>query len=138
MSNTATMELPANASVISAIVETSRGPSIAGRGITVYAITEYLKDNLNHALIKKDFRLSDEQLSAVLQYITDHREEVERDYEEIVRYSEELRARYEPISRARSSFAPDMSNEEKDALLRRKLACKIQELLPKDENIHPA
>ena len=138
MSNTATMEPPIEMSVNSLIVKTSRGPSIAGRGITVYAIMEYLKDNLSHALIKKDFRLSDEELNALVQYIADHQEELERDYEEIVRYSEELHARYEPISRARSSFTPEMTNEEKDALLRRKLASRLQEAFPKNENGHPA
>ncbi len=138
MSDTATIELPVNAPTGTFIVETSWGPTIAGRNITVYALMDYLTDDLDRGLIKGDFGLSDEQLDAALQYIADHREEVDRDYAEIVRYSEELRARYEPITRACSPFPPDMPWAEKDALLRQKLARKQQNILAQDESNHSA
>lgn len=134
MSNTATLELPVSAPTNALIVETSWGPTIVGRNIAIYALMEYLNGDIDRELIKGDFGLSDEQLDAALQYIADHREEVDRDYAEIVRYSEELRARYEPISRACSPFTPGMTREEKNTLLRQKLARKLQESLPDNEN----
>jgi uncharacterized protein (DUF433 family) len=135
MINTATIEPSVSAPANALIVETSRGPSIAGRGITVFAIMDYLKAGLDRELIKQSFLISDEQLDAALQYIADHREEVEREYEEIVRYSEELRARYEPISRACSPFPPDMPWAEKDELLRQELARKQQNQLSQNSSI---
>jgi uncharacterized protein (DUF433 family) len=67
------------------VVETSRGPCIAGTRITLYAIMDYLKSGLSHAVIQQDFLLSDEQLRAVLQYLAAHREELEYQYAEAAR-----------------------------------------------------
>jgi uncharacterized protein (DUF433 family) len=138
MSNTATLELPVSAPTDALIVETSWGPTIAGRNIAIYALMEYLNGDIDRELIKGDFGLSDEQLDAALQYIADHREEVDRDYAEIVRYSEELRARYEPISRARSPFPPDMPREQRVELLRQELVRRNQQSRPQNENHDPA
>lgn len=138
MSNTATIEAPTSAPANALIVETRWGPTIVGRNIAIYALMDYLTDDLDRELIKGDFGLSDEQLDAALQYIADHREEVERDYAEIVRYSEELRARYEPITRACSPFPPDMPWAERNALMRQKLASQQQNILAQDESNHSA
>ncbi len=138
MSNTAMMELPASAPANLLVVETSRGPSLAGTRITVYAIMDCLKDDQSHELIKEDFLISDEQLNAVLQYIAANREAVERDYDAIVRRSEGRRAYSEQVYRARSPFPPDMSLAEKDALLRQELARKQQLSQAQHENDHSA
>jgi len=106
------------------IVETSRGPCVAGTRITIYAIMDYLKNGLSHEIIKQNFLLSDEQLHAVLQYLAAHREELEFYYTEIVQRSEERRAHYEQLYRARTKFPSNMSNAEKVALMRQELAQK--------------
>lgn len=106
----------------SLIVETSRGPCIAGTRITLYAIMDYLKSGLSHDVVKQDFLLSDEQLHAVLQYLAAHREELEYRYAEIVRRSEERRAHYEQLYRARTKLPPHLSSAEKAALMHQELA----------------
>jgi len=65
--------------VNSLIVETPRGPSIAGTRITIYAVKGYLKGDWSRHFIKQMLGITDEQLDAVLEYIAQHREEVERD-----------------------------------------------------------
>lgn len=105
----------------SLIVETPRGPSIAGTRITVYAVMDYLKGDWSRHFTKQMLGITDEQLDAVLEYIAQHREEVERDYAEILRRAEELRARYEAQNWARSPFPPGMPIEEQRQLMLQKL-----------------
>jgi len=103
------------------IVETSRGPSIAGTRITVFSVMDSLKSEHSRDLIKQLFLISDEQLDAVLEYIAAHRTEVEEEYAEIVRRSQHRRAFYESIFRERSPLPGDVSAEERRALLRQRL-----------------
>ena len=117
MSNTATLEAAA-----SLIEETQRGPCLVGRGITVYAIMDYLKDGMSHDSIQSDLRLSEAELQAVLAYLSAHAEEVERDYAAMELYTAALRAHYEPLFQARSPYPPDLPWEEKDARLRQEFA----------------
>jgi uncharacterized protein (DUF433 family) len=102
------------------IVESSRGPSVAGRRTTVYVILEHLKGGLDKEFIKEHLSLSDEQLDAALDYIEQHRDEVEREYMEIVRLSEENRAYYETLYLKRSRFA-GLSVEERAEKMRQDL-----------------
>jgi len=119
------------------IVETSRGPCITGTRITLYAIMDYLKSGLSHDVIKEDFLLSDEQLHAALQYLVAHREELERQYAEIVRCSEERREHYERLYRARTKLPPHLSSAEKAALMRQQLTQRQQDARPEHANDHP-
>jgi uncharacterized protein (DUF433 family) len=119
------------------VVETSRGPCITGTRITLYAIMDYLKSGLSHDVIKQDFLLSDEQLHAALQYLVVHRDELEHHYAEIVRRSEERRAHYEQLYRARTKLPPHLSSAEKAALMRQDLAQRQQDARPEHANNHP-
>jgi uncharacterized protein (DUF433 family) len=121
----------------SMIVETSRGPRIAGRRTTVYAIMDFLKSGVSRDVIKEAFLISDEQLEAVLTYIAAHKAEVEKDYAEIVQRSKERREFYEQIYRARTRLDPQLSQEEKAALLRQKLARKQKATQPGDGHHYP-
>ena len=118
------------------IVETSRGPCIAGTRITLYVIMDYLKSGLSHDVIKQDFNLSGAQLHAALQYLVAHREELERQYAEIVRRSEERRAYYEQLYRARTKLPPHLSSTEKAALMRQALGQRQQDARPEHANDH--
>jgi uncharacterized protein (DUF433 family) len=104
------------------IVETPRGPSIAGTRITVYSVLDYLKGNWSRNFIRQMLRITDEQLDAVIEYVAQHKEEVERDYAAILRRAEELRARYEAPNRARSPFPPELPLDEQRQLLLERLA----------------
>jgi uncharacterized protein (DUF433 family) len=108
----------------SLIVETPRGPSIAGTRITIYAVMDYLKGNWSRHFTRQMLGITDEQLDAVLAYIAEHREEVERDYAAILCRAEELRARYEEQNRVRSPFPPGTSLEEQRQLMLQKLAAR--------------
>jgi uncharacterized protein (DUF433 family) len=88
------------------IVETSRGPCIAGRRTTVYVILDHLNNGCDREFIKKHLSLSDEQLDAAIAYLDLHREEVERDYAAILRRSEERKQRYEKVYQERSPYDP--------------------------------
>ena len=61
------------------IVETRRGPCIAGTRITVFSVMDYLKGERSRDFIKHVMGISDEQLDAVLAYIILHKEAVEQD-----------------------------------------------------------
>ncbi len=119
----------------SLIVETDRGPSLAGTGITVHAIMDYLKEEFLHVFIRQIMPiLSAEQLQAALQYIEEHRERVWREYDEIVRRSEEERAYYEKNYPPRSPYPPDLSPKERRELIRQKLIHLKQESLSENGN----
>lgn len=108
----------------SLIIETPRGPGIAGRRTTVYVILEHLHSGCDREFIKKHLLLSDTQLDAAIAYIDLHRDEVEKDYTNIVRRSEEQRTRYETIYRERSPYDPTLLGEKRVARMRLDLASK--------------
>lgn len=115
------------------IVETSRGPCIAGRRLTVYVIYEHLQSSLDREFIKKHLFLSDAQLDVAIEYIARHKDEIASDYAEIVRQSEERQAHYEQIYRQRSRFPADLSLEERAIMLRQRLAGKTASVSSNDE-----
>ena len=106
------------------IVEISRGPCIAGTRITVFSVMDYLQGEWRRDVVKQGMGISDEQLDAVLDYITRHKEAVEKEYAAIVRRSEVRRASYEKLFHERSPFPPHMPLEERVSRLRQKLAKK--------------
>jgi uncharacterized protein (DUF433 family) len=106
----------------SLIVETRRGPCIAGTRITVFSVMDYLKGERSRDFIKHVMGISDEQLDAVLAYIALHKAAVEQEYTAIVRRSEARRVYYEKLFRERSPFPPHMSLEEQAVCMRRRLA----------------
>jgi uncharacterized protein (DUF433 family) len=110
----------------SLIVETPRGPSIAGTRITVYSVMDYLKANRSWEHILQFLHVTPEQLDAAIEYIEQHWEEVERDYQSILRRSQELRGHYEKVFREHSPYPPDMPWEEKRKLLIQKLQVKYR------------
>jgi uncharacterized protein (DUF433 family) len=115
------------------IVESPRGPSIAGTRTTVFSIMDSLKSGSSREVIKDLFLISEEQLEAVLEYIAAHREEVEREYAEIVRRSTERRDLYEEVFLSHSSIPPKAPVEEQRRILRRKLIERQRSSQPDNE-----
>jgi len=66
------------------IIDRGRGPEIAGTRITVYTIMDYYLENLHHSLIALELGLSSQQVLAAIDYIEKHKEEVSKDYQEIL------------------------------------------------------
>jgi uncharacterized protein (DUF433 family) len=71
------------------VVRTSRGLSIAGTRITLYSIMDYLKAEWPPHLIRDWLNLKDKQIEDVLNYIDTHREEVEAEYQLVLKQAEE-------------------------------------------------
>jgi uncharacterized protein (DUF433 family) len=120
------------------IVETARGPCVAGRRTTVYTIFEHLNSGCSREAIKQYLTLSDEQLDAAIEYINEHRAEVEKDYAEIVRRSEERRAHYDKLFRERTRFDPDLPPAERARLLREHYLKRQQAAPPGHDDQDPA
>jgi uncharacterized protein (DUF433 family) len=72
------------------VVRTSRGLTIAGTRITLYTIMDHLKDEWPPHLIRDWFNLTDEQMQGVLDYIEAHQEEVEVEYQQVLKEDAEI------------------------------------------------
>lgn len=106
------------------IVETPRGPSLAGTRITVYSVMDYIKAGRSKYYIGQIMELTPEQVDAVFDYVEAHREVVEAAYERILQREAIARAESERVMRERSSFPPDMTWEEKRKLMIERLEAK--------------
>jgi uncharacterized protein (DUF433 family) len=97
------------------VVRTSRGLSIAGTRITLYTILDYLNAEWPPKLIQAWFSLTDTQMGDVLAYIAAHRDEVEREYQQVLQQAEEIRRYWEERNSERlaqstlTPLAPDQA-----------------------------
>jgi uncharacterized protein (DUF433 family) len=73
------------------VVRTSRGLTVAGTRITLYTILEYLHADWPPKLIQEWLDLSDHQMADVLDYLTQHRAEVELEYQNVLQQAEQTR-----------------------------------------------
>ena len=78
-----------------AIVRTEIGLTIAGKGITLYDVMDYLKDDYSPQLIIDLLWLTESEMNAALSYIEDNREAVEAEYEMLCKEAEEIRLDWE-------------------------------------------
>ena len=83
------------------VVRTHRGLSIAGTRITLYSIMDYLKADWPVHLIRDRLNLTDEQINDVMDYIDTHREDVEAEYELVLRKAEENKRYWQERNRDR-------------------------------------
>lgn len=89
----------------SAIIRTERGLTIAGTRITLYDVMDYVTAQYPRKFIQGLFDLADEQIDAALAYIKANRVEVEAEYRQVLRETEELRQYYEEQNRDRVAQA---------------------------------
>lgn len=83
------------------VIRTSRGLSIAGTRITLYSLLDYLHAGWPPHLIREEFNLSEQQMTTVMEYIDAHRDEVEAEYQDVLRQAEESRQYWESRNRDR-------------------------------------
>ena len=103
------------------VVRTSRGLSIAGTRITLYALLDYLHAEWPPKLIRAWFSLTDTQMEEVLSYIAAHHDEVEREYRQVVRQAEETRRYWDERNRGRLARRPSAPLTPDQAALQAKL-----------------
>ncbi len=83
------------------VVRTERGLSLAGTQITPYEIMDYLKAEWPPKLIQQWLDLSDPQIVGTMQYLAEHRDEVEAEYQLVAKQAAEARAYWEERNRER-------------------------------------
>jgi hypothetical protein len=83
------------------VIRTSRGLSIGGTRITLYSLMDYLHAGWPPHLIREEFNLTEQQMTAVMEYIDAHRDEVETEYQEVLQQAEESRRYWEARNRDR-------------------------------------
>jgi uncharacterized protein (DUF433 family) len=66
------------------IINRGRGPEIAGTRITVFDVMDYLRQGWHRDRIANLFRLSSRDIQAAIDYVEQHREEVEAAYQRIL------------------------------------------------------
>lgn len=102
------------------IVRTPRGLTVAGTRITLYAIMDYVVAGWSPERIEAWLPLSRDQVDCALAYIDAHRDEVEVEYQQVLREAEETRAYWEERNRRRMGDARSRPlSPEKAALMER-------------------
>jgi uncharacterized protein (DUF433 family) len=82
-----------------AILRTERGLTISGTRITLYDVMDYVTAQYPPKFIQGLFDLTEEQINTALAYIKTNRAEVEAEYQQVLKESEELRQYYEEQNR---------------------------------------
>ncbi|MGH9841014.1 MAG: DUF433 domain-containing protein [Blastocatellia bacterium] len=103
------------------IMQTSRGPSINGTRLTVYHIMDMLKYGRSPDYVQGWHHLTDEEMAAVMQYLKQNEEELEREYADILRRAEKDRLYWTERNKDRASMPAAPPANEKIALAREKL-----------------
>ncbi len=75
------------------VVRTERGLTIAGTRKTLYQVMDYVTAGWPPKLIRDRMDLTDEETRDVMQYIADHRADVEAEYQQVLALADE-RHRY--------------------------------------------
>jgi hypothetical protein len=83
------------------IVRTERGLSFAGTRITLYDVIGYLQADWPPSLIQNWLNLTDAQFADAMNYIAEHRQEVEAEYQTVLQHAQENRAYWEARNRDR-------------------------------------
>jgi uncharacterized protein (DUF433 family) len=83
------------------VVRGQRGLSIEGTRITLYDVMEYLQAGLSAEEIQEWLPLSEQQVTAAMQYIDTHRASVEAEYRQVVAQAEENHRYWEAQNRER-------------------------------------
>jgi uncharacterized protein (DUF433 family) len=105
----------------STVVRTSRGLSVAGTRITLYALLDYLHAHWPPKLVQDWFNLTDQQMADVLAYLAEHRDAVEREYQQVLHQAEANRQYWETRNRDRLAHQPSTPVSPEQEALRAKL-----------------
>ena len=108
------------------VVRTERGLSIGGTRITLYHVMDYVCAGRSSEEIQYWLRLTDRQIADVMEYIKEHRAEVEAEYQQVLREAGETRAYWEERNRERlAQIAAMPPRPELEAFRARRAAHKV-------------
>lgn len=103
------------------VVRTERGLVIGGTRKTLYQVMDYVTAGWPPTLIRNWMDLTDEQITAVMEYITQHRAEVEAEYREVLSAAEASRRYWEERNRERFAAIAAMPRDPKYAAIHAKI-----------------
>ena len=109
-------------STSSEVTRTERGLTIAGTRITLYDIMDYVTAGWPAKLIGDRLGLTDQQITAAMEYIEAHRTAVEAEYQQVLQTAEENRRYWEERNRERFAAIAAAPPNPDQAALRAKLA----------------
>lgn len=112
----------------SGIIRTERGLTLAGTRITVYDVMDYLAASWPPQLIRDRLNLTNEQITAVLDYISAHRSEVEAEYQTVLQTAQEIRQYWEERNRDRLVQAAHLPAKPGQEVIKAKLQAWKKEL----------
>ncbi|MCE7985036.1 MAG: DUF433 domain-containing protein [Caldilinea sp. CFX5] len=105
---------------VARIIRTERGLSIDGARITLYDVMDFIKADYPRHAIRDHLALTEAQIDAALQYIHEHRTEVEAEYQQILQEAEENRRYWEEQLREHLARTPPAPLSPEQAALRTK------------------
>ncbi|QTA90631.1 DUF433 domain-containing protein [Desulfonema magnum] len=103
------------------IVRTERGLTIGGTRLTLYMIMEFLKTGYSWDEIQDEFRLTFRQTDEIREFLETHREEAEKEYEQVTALAESNRRYWEERNRERFRQIAEKQPEPERLELWRKL-----------------
>lgn len=104
------------------ITRTDRGLTLTGTRITLYDLMDYVTAGWPSKLIRDRLGLTDAQIQAAMDYLRDHRAEVEAEYRQVLQTAEENRRYWEDRNRESTSRTASPPSEPGQQAARDKLA----------------
>ncbi len=104
-----------------AIVRTARGLTIAGTGVTLYDVMDYLIAKRPTKLMREKLRLSPAQAAAALAHIEANRAEIEAEYRDIVEIAKQNRQHWNQQSQHCSTQLSVVISQQEQTALQSKL-----------------
>jgi uncharacterized protein (DUF433 family) len=99
-------EMAAETDIRPLVVRGEGGLGLAGTRITLYDVMDYLTAGWPPHLMRNRLGLSEEQIQAAVEYIDTHRDEVEAEYEQVLREAAASRAYWEAANEGRTAASP--------------------------------
>ena len=81
------------------VVRTEQGLTVKGTRLTLYYIMDSIKENNSLKNVRDIYELTDEEMLDILDYIHLHKEEVEKEYQEVLQSAERNRKYWEEHNR---------------------------------------
>lgn len=103
------------------VVRTSRGLTVGGSRLTIYLLMDSIKAGHSDDFIVQSYPVTHEQLADIHRYIDDHREEVEAEYQEVIRKADEDRRYWEERNRARFEEIERLPKTPQQLAIRKKI-----------------
>lgn len=100
------------------VIRTEHGLTVAGTRITLYAILDYIHAEWPPSLVQQWLDLSDQQMADVLDYLAEHRADVEQEYQQVLQQASALRRYWDARLTAHLAQRPERPLSAEQASLR--------------------